>query len=243
MRIGIFSDIHSNLEALKVALTFLSKQKVGQYLFVGDLVGYGANPNECIDLVKKLKCFSVAGNHDYGVLSRIDIENFNDAAKQAIVWTKKELNPTSKVFLETFTIQNHFRNFLLVHSTPHLPDSWEYMFTLKQAQNEFKFFKEQICITGHSHCPFIVEKDETKNEFKRITEPRFKIKEKFRYLINVGSIGQPRDGDARNCVALFDTKTNYFELYRLEYDIKLAQKKIIDAGLPPAFAYRLADGK
>lgn len=243
MRIGIFSDVHSNLEALKAAITYFSKQKIDLYLFVGDLVGYGANPNECIELIKKLECVVVAGNHDYGVLTKTDIDNFNDTAKAAILWTQKNTNQKSNDFLNALPLRNNYHKFLMIHSTPYHPSAWEYIFTLKQAENEFKYFKEQICIIGHSHCPFVVEKDETKNEFRIINDQRFKIKGKFRYLINVGSVGQPRDGDPRACLSIFNSKTNYFEFHRLEYNIRLAQKKIINAGLPTFLAYRLAEGR
>jgi diadenosine tetraphosphatase ApaH/serine/threonine PP2A family protein phosphatase len=243
LRIGIFSDVHSNLEALQSVIAFFSEKKIRQYLIIGDFVGYGANPNECINRIKKLDCFCVAGNHDYAVLDKTDIRNFNDAAKAAIIWTKTELTKESKEFLSILPLQKSVNQKLLVHSTPENPADWEYIFTLKQGQNEFKFFKEQICFIGHSHCPFIIEKDQQKNEYKIINEQKFKIKEKSRYIINVGSVGQPRDGDARACLTLFDTLTKHIEFKRVEYDIKSAQHKIIQAGLPTILAKRLAEGK
>lgn len=243
MRIGIFSDVHSNLEALQSALSFFLEKKVRQYLIIGDFVGYGANPNECIDLIKKLDCICVAGNHDYAVLDKTDIRNFNDAAKAAIMWTKTKLTKESKEFLETLPLQISVNQKLLVHSTPQNPANWEYIFTLKQGQSEFYFFKEQICFIGHSHSPFVVEKNQLKNEYKVINEQKFKIKEKSRYIINVGSVGQPRDGDARACLVLFDRLTKYIEFKRIEYDVKSAQHKIVQAGLPTILAKRLAEGK
>lgn len=244
MRMGVFADVHSNLEALQSALSFFATQQIQQYLFIGDLVGYGANPNECIELIKDLKCQCVAGNHDYGSVGKTDIENFNSAAKQALLWTKTELNQPSKDFLNNLPLTNIFDGILLVHSSPRNPDAWHYILSLKQAQEEFRYFKEQICFIGHSHYPFAIVKEEKKDTFTVINEQKFEIKGAgFRYLINVGSVGQPRDGDNRTCVLILDTKTKYIEFSRLEYDIKLAQTKILRAGLPPILAYRLSEGK
>jgi putative phosphoesterase len=244
MRIGIFSDIHANLEALQAVLKFLTEQKVEQYLIIGDIIGYGANPNECIEVVKDLNGILVAGNHDYGVLGKTDIKEFNDTAKEAIVWTKKVLNRKSIKFLESLPLENNYLNFLLVHASPLRPDDWNYVITLKQAENQFKYFQEQICFIGHSHCPIIIEKNLSKNETKIINDKKFKIKERgFRYLINAGSVGQPRDGNPHSCVMIYNTITKQMEIKRLEYDIKTAQAKIIAAGLPSILAYRLSKGQ
>jgi diadenosine tetraphosphatase ApaH/serine/threonine PP2A family protein phosphatase len=228
---------------MQAVLTFFSQHKVSHYFFIGDLVGYGANPNECIELIKSLNCHAIAGNHDYGALQNTEIDNFNNTAKAAILWTIKTLSATSLKFLETLMLQKQERNCLLVHSSPQNPDAWEYIFTLKQAQIEFEFFKEQICFIGHSHCPFIVEKDERKSDFRLVPEQKIKIKDNTRYLINVGSVGQPRDGDTRACLSILDTKNYSFEFHRCEYNIKFTQQKIIDAGLPAVLAHRLAQGK
>jgi predicted phosphodiesterase len=244
MRLGVFSDVHSNLEALHTVLTYLSKQKVGQYLFIGDLVGYGANPNECVELIKELKCISIAGNHDYGVIGKTEISNFNDAAISAVLWTKKEVNKVTKDFLKELPLTNKFKNFFLVHSTPKQPELWRYIFTLIQAQDEFADFEEKICFIGHSHSPSIIEKNDKKNKCILINESKIKVKGSgYRYLINVGSVGQPRDNDRRACVVIFDTETNIIEIKRLEYNLEQTQAKILNAGLPPILAYRLAEGK
>ncbi|MCX8015046.1 MAG: metallophosphatase family protein [candidate division WOR-3 bacterium] len=242
MLLGIFSDVHSNLEALTATINFFLTKPIDKFLFVGDLVGYGASPNECIELVKKLNCIVVAGNHDFGVLGKTDIEYFNDYARWAIEWTAKQLNESAKDYLNSLPLENKYDDIFLVHSSPAEPASWRYIFTLQQAITQFEFFKEQICLVGHSHCPFIVEKNNI-NEVKLITDNKIKIKESHRYLINVGSVGQPRDGDNRACVGVLDVNEKVFEMYRIPYDINLAQQKIINAGLPKLLAYRLALGK
>jgi putative phosphoesterase len=243
LRIGIFSDVHANLEALQSVLKFFLREKVNQHLIIGDLVGYGASPNECIKLIKQLKCSCVAGNHDCAVLDKTDTRHFNDAAKKVIEWTKNQLTDESIEFLSNLQLIVSVNQKVLVHSTPQNPEEWKYIFALKQGQNEFKFFREQICIIGHSHIPFVIEKDEVKNEYRTINEPKFKIKEKSRYIINVGSVGQPRDGNVNACIMILDTLTNYIEYNRIEYNIILAQKKILRAGLPGILAERLAEGK
>ncbi len=243
MRIGVFSDVHSNLEALQAILVFFSKQKINHYFFIGDLVGYNTNPNECIELIRNLDCLAVAGNHDFGVLGKTDTSEFNDAAKKAIEWTKQVLTDDTKKFLGALSIKKEKDNIILVHSSPQNPEVWEYIINLRQAQDEFEFFKEEICFIGHSHTPFIVEKDLSNNDCKYISDQKIKIKNDCKYLINVGSVGQPRDGDSRACASIFDTKTKSFEFHRIEYNIQRAQEKIITAGLPSILAERLSKGK
>lgn len=242
MRLGIFSDVHSNLEALKVALKFFDDIEVTHYLFLGDLIGYGANPNECVQLVKELRCVGVAGNHDFGVLKKTPLDEFNPAAARAILWTQQQLNEETKLYLDSLELTTRFDPCFLVHSVPSAPKSWEYIFTLKEAIYEFNFFAARVCLIGHTHCPFAIVKT-PENTFTPIKQTEFTIENTNRYLINVGSVGQPRDGDPRACVAVFDNKTNKFFFQRLNYDVTTAQKKILTAGLPPYLALRLAQGR
>lgn len=242
MRLGIFSDVHGNLEALKAALDFFEDAEVTQYLFLGDIVGYGANPNECIELVRKLRCVAIAGNHDYGVLKKTPIDEFNPAAAEAIEWTKGQLTEESKLFLESLELTERFEPCFLVHGSPSSPKNFEYIFTLKEAIYEFNFFSTRICLIGHTHYPFAIIKTPD-GKVKSINEEEFILENTNRYLINVGSVGQPRDGDPRACVVVFDTKKNKFNIKRLNYDIPTAQQKIVSAGLPPFLAYRLIQGR
>jgi diadenosine tetraphosphatase ApaH/serine/threonine PP2A family protein phosphatase len=242
MRLGIFSDVHSNLEALEAALEFFDEAEVTQYLFLGDLVGYGANPNECIELVRKLHCAGVAGNHDFGVLKKTLIEDFNPSAAEALMWTQKQLTEESRLYIDSLELTERFDPCFLVHGSPSTPTSWEYIFSLKEAIYEFNCFSSRVCLIGHTHYPFAIVKT-SDGSFNLIKEDEFIIENNNRYLINVGSVGQPRDGNPRACVALFDTKTNKFNFTRLDYDIDSAQKKILSAGLPPFLAYRLAQGR
>ena len=242
MRLGIFSDVHGNLEALKAALEYFEEADVTQYLFLGDLVGYGANPNQCIELVKKLGCTAIAGNHDYGVLKKTSIDEFNPAAAEAIEWTKEQLTEESKLYLESLELTERFDPCFLVHGSPSSPANFEYIFTLKEATYEFNFFSTRICLIGHTHYPFAIIK-KPDGTLTSIKEEEFILENTNRYLINVGSIGQPRDGDPRVCVVVFDIKKNKFNFKRLNYDIQTAQQKIISAGLPQFLAYRLIQGR
>lgn len=242
MRLGIFSDVHSNLEALKTALKFFDDMEVTQYLCLGDLVGYGANPNECVELIQKLRCTAVAGNHDFGVLKKTPTEDFNPEAAEALLWTQAQLTETAKLYIDALALTERFEPCLLVHSSPSSPASWEYIFTMKEAIYEFNFFPTRICLIGHTHYPFAIVKTQD-GSFHTLQESEFTIEPNNRYLINVGSVGQPRDGDPRACVAIFDNRTNKFLFRRLDYDISTAQQKILKAGLPPYLAHRLAQGR
>ncbi|MEO0091141.1 MAG: metallophosphoesterase family protein [candidate division WOR-3 bacterium] len=244
MRIGIFSDIHSNLEALQAVVDFLSQEKIDQYLCLGDIVGYGANPNECVELIKSLNCLCVAGNHDWCVLDKTDINNFNEPAQIAVLWTKNELNKDSIEYLLKLPLQLEWEKFLLVHASPQEPSAWHYIYRLNQASAQFQYFKKPIGLIGHSHSPFIIEQNLERNHIRIISQSNSQIiNPDCRYLINVGSVGQPRDGDPRACVVIFDNETNCIKYERIDYNIKLAQEKILKSGLPPVLAYRLSLGK
>ncbi|MCX7784647.1 MAG: metallophosphatase family protein [candidate division WOR-3 bacterium] len=244
MRIAVFSDIHSNLEALQAVLDFLSREKIDQFLCLGDIVGYGANPNECVEMIKNLNCLCVAGNHDWGVLDKTDIANFNEPAQVALLWTKHRLNKESREYLAKLPLKVEWEKFFLVHATPKEPADWHYIYRLNQAEAQFQYFNQPIGLIGHSHYPIIIEQNIERKQIQAIQThqvSRFNID--CRYLINVGSVGQPRDGDCRACVVIIDNETNGIRCERIEYNIKLAQQKILKSGLPSILAHRLALGK
>lgn len=244
MRIAVFSDIHSNFEALQRVLKYLSEEKIEQYFCIGDVVGYGANPNECTALVKALNCIAVAGNHDYAVLGKTDIDSFNEAAQAAVQWTKKELLPHTSEFLEALPIENSLCDITLVHATHQNPLQWQYLLSEKQAQQDFAFLKGKIGFIGHSHIPRVFEYSEKKDTVSSYNDEAVQIKsDGYRYIINVGSIGQPRDGNPAACFVIFDTDKQQLDYCRLEYDYKLTQDKIRAARLPEILATRLAIGK
>jgi len=242
MLIGLFSDIHANLEALEVVVERLKAEGVEQYLCLGDLVGYGANPNECIEKVKTLPGLIVAGNHDYAAVGKTTLDDFNRIAAEAVLWTKSRLTQSSLRFLENLELKKTELPFLLVHATPSAPASWNYVYSLDDASAEFACFETPVCLIGHSHQPFVAVQSTQDREPELLPATRFMLEDKYRYLINVGSVGQPRDGDPRACLCLYDTESKEFQFLRLVYDIRDAQEKIIRSGLPPYLANRLARG-
>ncbi|MEO0108904.1 MAG: metallophosphoesterase family protein [candidate division WOR-3 bacterium] len=242
LRLGILSDIHANLEALDAALAFCQEQEVSEYLCLGDIVGYGADPDLCVERIRGLRCRAVAGNHDYAVVNRTSVKTFNEPARQAIYWTRERITAETREFLESLELVEAYRSFLLVHASPSGPGNWDYVLSLADAELEFSAFSEPACLVGHTHVPLAVRRHDYRSRAQRIVEPEFEIAANARYLINCGSVGQPRDGDPRLCVVLFDTRTNLMSFHRLSYDVGTAQRKIISAGLPVILAQRLSQG-
>ena len=194
---------------------------IEQIYCCGDIAGYGANPKECIKLVKKLKIRCVKGNHDYGVASR-DV-GFNVYATDAIRWQAKELNESEKKFLSTLKeklkVKIDGKNFYFVHGSP-LDNLWHYVYENDNLEYLLEKSEADVLVMGHTHMPFV----------KKIGKS---------FVINAGSVGQPRDGVNRPPFVIFDTKKDYAEIVRVEYDIKAAADKIVKVGLPEFLAERL----
>ncbi len=241
MRYGIISDIHGNLEALEVILKILKKEGVDEYLFAGDVVGYGANPRECIEIVRNLPGFrGVAGNHDWGVLNKTSLEFFNPVAKEALLWTREELTESDLDFLENLPLVVEEEEFTLVHATLEYPEEWSYIYSTYEAHRNLEILKTRVCFFGHSHIPiFFLENEHITYGREEIIE----LKEGYRYLVNVGSVGQPRDGDPRACAVIFDTEKEEIRYIRKDYPIRKAQEKIWDKGLPRVLGTRLEYGE
>jgi diadenosine tetraphosphatase ApaH/serine/threonine PP2A family protein phosphatase len=241
MRLGIVSDIHGNCVALRRVLEFLRGRDVTSYLCLGDIVGYGPEPECCVDEIRALRGPVVAGNHDYGVLGRIPLSAFNAAAGAAIIWTRSRLDENAISYLESLPLTEHCDPLYLVHASPSAPDQWEYVFSAREAEDEMRSFPGSICVVGHSHYPFAVEQ---RNGVTKLVHPEsFVVRPDSRYLINAGSVGQPRDGNPRACCVIYDTDTRKFTFHRVEYDIRSVQRKVRKAGLPGFLADRLANGR
>lgn len=238
---GIISDVHSNLEALQVVVAELKRRKITSIICLGDVVGYGANPNECCDIVRDLAQLVILGNHDAGSVGITDISYFNWVAKNACIWTNKVINPQNREWLKSLSLQSNDEDGLFVHSSPSKPEAWRYVLSFDDAISEFQTFKQSTCFVGHSHIPVtFVEKEP---QYGIIQDEKFKLDPKYRYIINPGSVGQPRDSDPRTSFAVYDSETGQIEIIRLPYDIKGAQQKILDAKLPEFLAHRLALGR
>ena len=241
-RIAIFSDIHGNYHALEAVLEALEDEEVDLMVCCGDIVGYGARPNECVDKVRELELPVIAGNHDHACLLLTDISNFNEIAKAAVIWTKQVLTESNVSFLRQMplTIKDEKNKICYVHASPKDPGEWNYILTMGEARTNFNYFTEQICFIGHSHQPFIIENEN--GNLACPSKPEIEIRDNRRYLINVGSVGQPRDHNPDACFVIYDVEHRRLEIKRLEYDIEGAQRAILEAGLPRELAERLAHG-
>ncbi|MEW6456431.1 MAG: metallophosphoesterase family protein [Acidobacteriota bacterium] len=245
MKYLVFSDIHGNLEALVSFLKFIKKKRIDSFLFLGDLVGYGANPNEVIESLKKFSSITmIRGNHDKVSCELNDIESFNPIAAEAIKWTKAHLS------LENISYLKRLRKgplevdeeIYICHGSPSNEDY--YVFDDYEAREAFSVFNSKICFLGHTHFPVIFKKKDNLIETHYILENHkiIKLNRNSRYLINPGSIGQPRDRNPKLSFIIFDTLKWEVTFFRLDYDIQTAQKKIIENNLPPILARRLEYG-
>jgi predicted phosphodiesterase len=242
MKAAIISDIHSNLEALQAVIKDVKKRRIKKIFCLGDLVGYGANPNECVELCMKEAKILVAGNHDWATVDKTDISVFNPVAAEAIRWTQKHIKKAHAGSLKKLHLSQEVDNIFLVHASPQQPTEWSYLFTLEDFKKQFEYFKTQVCFVGHSHIPSAVFQDD--NEYTDfLRDSTFPLIDGRKYIINVGSVGQPRDLDPRACYAIYDGNNRSIEIVRLDYNIPLAQQKVINAGLPEMLADRLLVGR
>ncbi|GAI38944.1 unnamed protein product, partial [marine sediment metagenome] len=242
MKAAIISDIHSNLEALQTVIKDIKKRRIKRILCLGDLVGYGANPDECIELCMRETKIIVAGNHDWAAIGKTDISVFNPVAAEAIRWTQKNISKKNFNRLNKLELIETVDSILLVHASPQKPEQWDYLFTLDEFKRQFEFFKTQICFVGHSHIPSVVFQ-EANGYTDFLRDNPFPLIDNRKYIINIGSVGQPRDLDPRASYAIYDGNNKSIDIIRLDYNIPLAQQKIIDAGLPEVLADRLLAGR
>ncbi len=240
MRYAVISDVHANLEALEAVLKDIRKRKVENVIFLGDAVGYGPNPNECIDLLKDHCKTLLIGNHDSAVIGLTDTDYFNEYARAAIEWTSTVITEKNLDILRAWPMIKVLKrnNILLVHSTPKEPEEWHYLLTLWDAENNFRYFEQKICLLGHSHYPFIIERLPSGEMVTYKSDA--KLGKAERYIINAGSVGQPRDRDPRACYAIISDEK--VELRRVKYDVETTQRKMHNAGLPLPLIERLERG-
>ena len=232
MRIAVFSDIHSNLQALHKALSFIEGAEVHEIYCLGDIVGYGGNPNECVDIIRQRAATVVIGNHDVAAVDPEKADYFTKPGKVAAQWTNKVLTKENLDYLACLPLVDSTDLFTIVHAGPSSPESWEYILSIPVAEKQFAHFTTKICFIGHSHIPAICGEDLS----------TFSFKEGLRFLINVGSLGQPRDGNPRLSFGLLDTDQWSYHNIRLEYDIDGAADQIQKVGLPSILGKRLYQG-
>jgi predicted phosphodiesterase len=240
MKYAIIADIHANLEALEVVLDDIKKQKCTHIACLGDVVGYNANPKECLDIVRSLNCPCIKGNHDESCSTDVDLEGFNPHAAEAVNWTRKQLTEDDRKWLRDLKYVRIVANFTMVHATLDGPQRWGYVFEKLAAAASFTYQNTPICFFGHTHVPVAFVRDSV---VRGGLYSKFKIEPGKKYFLNVSAVGQPRDGNPKAGYVVYDMDEMTIEQRRLDYDIPKAQKKILDAGLPPRLAERLTSGK
>ncbi len=241
MKYAIISDMHANLEALNTALEKIDKIGVDQIVCLGDVVGYNANPNECCDILREREIPTICGNHDAVACGMEEPWGFNPVALSAAMWTRETLREDTLEWLRSLPDVKKLDEFLLVHGSPTNRNS--YLFTWEDILPHMSYVEEQecrICFFGHTHNPGIFSKD---GVYTVDDDSKFLLGDEKLFFINVGSVGQPRDGDPRAAFGLMDTESNEYELVRLTYPVKTAADKITAAGLPAFLAERLFLGR
>jgi len=245
MRIGILGDIHSNLEALTTVIAAMKRENVEHWVQVGDIVGYGPDPSACMDLVRELGCTVCLGNHDAAVVGLLDQDYFNTYARAAVEWTRGRLRKRDFEYLQGLPLVVEHRFYTLVHGSLHMPEMFGYVLTPVEARDSLRLQRTFMGFVGHSHVPAIYAQPQGVADELRVhfdSEMTVNIENAARVLMNVGSVGQPRDEDPRAAFALYDTDTSICQIRRVAYDIAATQAKIRAAGLPHVLADRLSLG-
>ena len=244
MRFAFVSDIHANLEALEAVFKDIEGQDVDEVICLGDIVGYGANPNECADLVRQKCTYILLGNHDAAAVNLLATHHFNSHAKIAIEWTSANLNNDVRSFLLSLPLVLTRETLTLVHSTPYEPNMWYYITSLEEAAFNFQYFDTQVCLVGHTHIPIMIVLDEKKEVYvHQASQINLHDIKESRILINVGSIGQPRDRNPDSCYAILDTILGDFFYRRVPYNIEKAQAKMKKIKMPEFLINRLIEGR
>ncbi len=235
MLLSVISDIHGNLEALERALEISKELKCDRIMCLGDIVGYGPDPEACVKRVREVSDDVLMGNHDQAVVQPDRIDQFNEMARSAVFWTQRQLSAESMKYLRNLPYTSTWMDLLFVHASPKNPEEWKYLFTPDDAAEQLDAMMSNVCFVGHTHVPQFFTTDPAARGFTLKTE--------HKYIINVGSVGQPRDGDARLSFGLFDTDRRIYQPVRAQYDAKQTARKIRATDLPSFLADRLLRGR
>ena len=241
MKYAILGDIHSNLEALQAVLEHAKKQGCTGFVSVGDVVGYGPNPRECLEIIRGLNCPVVMGNHDEYCATTTNLAGFNAMAADAIKWTREQLNDEQREWLGNLKYSRVVESFTVVHATLDLPEKWAYVFDKLAATASINYQRTTVCFNGHTHVPIAFVRGPSGIQGGLYSKIKIEVGRK--YFVNVGSIGQPRDRNIKAAYVTFDLIENLIELHRVDYDIPAVQKKILEAHLPVSLADRLEQGR
>ena len=243
MRYAIIGDIHANLEAFRAVLNNIERQGgVEKVWCLGDIVGYGPDPHDCIELLRQTNHVCVAGNHDWAAIGKISTALFSPDASAASHWTAQQLGPADVEYLDNLPLTIEEEDFTLVHGSPREP-VWESLISTAIAQENFAHFKSQFCLVGHTHIPLVFSYNENGAYFSHqfLTNVGL-LPGRNRLIINPGGLGQPRDGNPLASYAIYDSETMLTRLYRVPYDVRSTQDKMVKRGLPLRLMARLSRG-
>jgi len=242
MRIALISDIHGNLEALQAVLKEIESQKVDRINCLGDVIGYGCDPVACLDLVDQHCSAKLMGNHEYAAIGILPLEAMNLAARQSIQWTGIQLKDRELTMIADFEMKAEDAGCLLVHASPEEPEEWHYVLSQREATEGFAHLDQKLAFHGHTHLPLIFCQAPNGN-VRTIVGHDFDPDEECSYLINVGSVGQPRDNDPRASFVVYDADDVSVSYHRVEYDFKITQAKMCKADMPSMLIDRLEVGR
>ena len=237
---AVLGDIHSNLEALTVVLEDAAERGANAFVCVGDVVGYNANPAECLEKIKEIDAVVCRGNHDHYCSHDECLEDFHPLAANVIDWTRKQLTSAQLQYLKELKYYVRLNGFTVVHSTLDMPEKWGYVFDSLEANAHFNYQSTSLCFHGHTHVPLVFEKS---SRARRLNVDKLNLSLGVKYFVNVGSVGQPRDGNPDASYVLYNMENREIEFRRLKYDVAKAQRKVRKVGLPERLAERLALGK
>ena len=240
MKYGILGDIHGNLSALEIALAVFRDERVERLVSVGDVVGYGAAPRECIARLRDLDVVVVKGNHDAACTGEIDIRYFNNYARDAVQWTQSVLSDDELAWLRSLPLVTHLEHCSVAHGTYHKPELYDYIQSTTDADPSLDEMILPVCFVGHTHVPVTLlrlKDDPLRTAYT--VDPEIDLAESAKALVNVGSVGQPRDEDPRTAFALYDSREDRVSIRRAAYDIDAEARRIRAAGLPNVLADRL----
>ena len=237
MKYGVIGDIHSNYDALTAVVKELQHECVDKILCTGDIIGYASEPIQCIDLVRELNCSTVAGNHEYAAIGKFPLGYFHADARTAVLWTVQQLSAEHMDYLKKLPLVEELNGITIVHASLNRPEFFDYIITGADAQRSFEILKTPICFYGHTHVPvaFFLSKGAISVDRGHV----FDVNNVDKALINVGSVGQPRDWDVRASYAIYDTEKKVVHIRRVKYNIQDAVSKIYMARLPEINALRL----
>lgn len=240
MGYAVLSDVHSNLEALNAVIEDLKSRGIRDVYFLGDAVGYGPDPDECVEILKAECTVMLAGNHDMAAAGLADLSRFNMNARAAIEWTRQVMQGENIELLSRLPVKADIReqHIMIVHSTPCEPEEWHYILRIQDAGINFKCFDARVCFIGHSHSPVIIEQFPSGEMITH--KEAIQLNPENRYIINAGSVGQPRDGNPKAGYVLVEN--TYLEIVRVPYDVRLTQDKMTKEGLPLPLIERIAYG-